>query len=96
MLEGQDIAPRYRECMDSFRQLLSLQRDNGSDATSLHALEDEFGRFRVWGENSGSLRKGRASLDHRLREASNVKGMVLELLGNLNSDLNEGARLNYN
>ncbi|KAF8244014.1 hypothetical protein K440DRAFT_610832 [Wilcoxina mikolae CBS 423.85] len=93
MLDSQDIAPRYWKCVESFSRLLELLGDNGSETANLKPLEDEFGRFRVWGENSGSHRKGRASLDHRLREASNVKQTVLELLEDLDSDLNEAITI---
>lgn len=53
-------------------------------------LDDNLGRFKVWGENCGAHRHGRVSLDHRLREAADVKQMVLELQDDLNSDLKHG------
>ncbi|KAF8539019.1 hypothetical protein BDD12DRAFT_116666 [Trichophaea hybrida] len=94
MLGSQDIAPRYLKCVESFKRLLRLLGDSELElVTSLKALQDELGRFRVWGENSGAHRKGRVSLDHRLREATNVKEMVLELLLDLDSDLNEAIAI---
>lgn len=65
------------------------------------ALEDEFGRFRVWSGNLGALTKGHSSLDYRLRDSPLLSGNALRFLEDLNNNLNEalaiasGARLPY-
>ncbi|KAF8253413.1 TPR-like protein [Wilcoxina mikolae CBS 423.85] len=51
------------------------------------------GRYRVWAENAGAHRIGSVSLDHRLREASDMKQMVIELLGDLNQAINEAIAI---
>ncbi|KAF8243859.1 hypothetical protein K440DRAFT_636735 [Wilcoxina mikolae CBS 423.85] len=86
---------------DRLFEILEIERHSGDISQNLDPvaneweqvgcfklqLDDNLGRFKVWGENCGAHRHGRVSLDYRLREAANVKQMVLELLDNLNSDL---------
>lgn len=45
--------------------------------------QDELGRSRVWAANIGAHQTGQSSLDHRLRDASDVKKQVLQLLKRL-------------
>jgi len=53
-------------------------------------LRDIVGRFRVWTANSGARRRDRMSLDHRLRESIKLKEMVIKLLEDLNTALQQG------
>lgn len=69
--------------------LLQSPTEFSSQLTRL-TVEDEIGRFRVWEANVGAHRKGRLSLDHKLREASKIHGKVAELLLEMNSELKEG------
>ncbi|KAF3802456.1 hypothetical protein GCG54_00003259 [Colletotrichum gloeosporioides] len=67
-----------------------------SDDTSLRAslppkIDDELARFKVWAGNSGAHRNGRASLEHRLCEASHVRQQVLRLLNGLKDSLEDAA-----
>ncbi|KAF4630909.1 hypothetical protein G7Y89_g7224 [Cudoniella acicularis] len=55
----------------------------------LEDLEDELGRFRVWSENIGALRKGHSSLEYKLREAPQVHLAILKLLKEMYSCLKE-------
>jgi hypothetical protein len=75
-------------------QSLTPDANNTEEVKSFEAgekqLDDDLGRFTIWAENCGAHRHGRTSLDHRLREAADVKQMVLELLENLNEDLQDG------
>lgn len=65
------------------------------------ALEDEFGRFRVWSGNLGALQKGHSSLDYRLRDSPLLSGNTLRFLEELNQNIDEacaivsGARAPY-
>ena len=96
----QRTAPLYRQTLKSFVQLISLYEDGrpikphvseGADSTALcEKLRDECGRFRVWAENVGAHRTGRMSLDHRLREATRVKTVVVDLLESMRTTLQEG------
>jgi len=68
-------------CVQSFTQL-------GDQMPQI--LRDNLGRFRVWTANSGAHRRDTMSLDHRLRESTNLKELVIDLLEDLNSALQEG------
>lgn len=46
-------------------------------------LTDALGRFHIWSGNIGAHRKGKSSLDYRLREASHIRDRVIDLLRNL-------------
>lgn len=86
------IASWYSACIWSFERLCNLlQALDGefSGQISLPALQDEFGRFRAWAGNVGAHRDGRTSLDHRLREASQIHKQVVELLSDLDRTLQE-------
>lgn len=87
------IADRSIECRQSFHQLCNLlnKSDVWSEQISLPAVQDEFGRFRVWAGNVGAHRSGRVSLDYRLREAEKMRQQVTNLLNDLESNLREGG-----
>ena len=57
------------------------------------ALEDEFGRFRVWSGNLGALQKGHSSLDYRLRDSPLLSGNTLRFLEELNHNLTEATAI---
>ncbi|KAF2267558.1 hypothetical protein CC78DRAFT_576928 [Lojkania enalia] len=58
-----------------------------------YSLDDELGRFRLWCGNIGSHRKGRSSLDFKLREASHIKERVIELLKDLDMIVREANEI---
>jgi hypothetical protein len=90
------IASRYNTCATSFTWLnqLCIKPDyNYAEQVAPSAVQDEFGRFRVWAGNIGAHRTGRVSLDYRLREASHMYQRVTELLDELNTTLKEGMKL---
>jgi hypothetical protein len=91
------ILSLYNLCIQSFDRLGRLLQHPDYDRAeqalaSQTALEDELGRFRVWAANSGAHRKGRVSLDHKLREALHVHEKVTDLLGDLKRALEEGMK----
>lgn len=72
----------HRACVRSFKLL------DGSNVPRI--LGDIRGRFRVWTATSGAHRQDKMSLDYRLRESTELKEMVIDLLEALNSALQEG------
>ncbi|KAK4182850.1 hypothetical protein QBC35DRAFT_478707 [Podospora australis] len=54
---------------------------------------NEFSRFKVWAGNIGAHRSGRSSLDYRLRDASNIRAQVINLLEDLAESLNDGSEI---
>lgn len=53
-------------------------------------VNDQVARFKVWAGNIGAHRKGRSSLDYRLREASHIRAQIIRLLGDLLDALQDG------
>lgn len=85
------IAELFSKCSGQFRKFyVGLSEDRRTHQISLSRLADEYGRFGVWGGNSGADRAGRGSLDERLRDEINLNSIVLDLLGNIYDDLEEG------
>jgi hypothetical protein len=80
---------------------LATGDDKWREQLDQEALEDEFGRFRVWSGNLGALQKGHSCLDYRLRDSPLLSGNTLQFLEELNKNLDEaykivsGSRLPY-
>jgi len=91
--DSEDIIDLFHACRESFKEFfISLSKQ--SEHERIEHLRDEAGRFRIWAENSGAhrARRERVSLDYRLRKASKVKRIVLELLHALNNGLQIGMK----
>ena len=96
-----DFKSLYKDVLRLFEQICTYPPP---PATNEHPDSDPFtpnlrsmffeetGRFRVWAENVGVHRQDKVSLDHRLREASDVRSMVLQLMSDLKRFLNEGKQ----
>ncbi|KAF2181759.1 hypothetical protein K469DRAFT_691838 [Zopfia rhizophila CBS 207.26] len=91
-------------CFRAFQSLFATLRKSDSafkQPIDSEALEDEFGRFRVWSGNLGALQRGHSSLDYRLRDSPLLQSNTLKLLEELNNNLSEaiavvsGNRLPY-
>ncbi|KFY11671.1 hypothetical protein V491_07104 [Pseudogymnoascus sp. VKM F-3775] len=80
------LADSFQRCSRSFKDLYVTLFAYGS--ISLSRFNDEYGRFGVWGGDSGADRMGRGSLDDVLRNDSKTASIIAELLENLNYDLN--------
>ena len=83
-----------KQCIALFKQIYSLldQRNRPyQDDVSADDIQDEFGRFLVWGENIGALQPGhmRSSLEFRLRDASQTRSRVQRFLIDLQESLAE-------
>ncbi|KAF8418438.1 hypothetical protein EV426DRAFT_707586 [Tirmania nivea] len=90
----QSIANWYRSCIATFENV-TRSVDNlapnldSAKALALQLVQDQIGRFRVWAGNMGAHHpaRSRMSLDHKLKEASHIHDMVVELLEELNTSL---------
>ncbi|EWY95075.1 hypothetical protein FOYG_04198 [Fusarium oxysporum NRRL 32931] len=91
------IAGHVSACLQEFNSLCSspttcengITDDDTQSNISLVKLQNELSRFKVWSGNIGAHRKGRSSLDHRLRDASNIRNQVVELLEDLRESLTD-------
>jgi hypothetical protein len=76
------IADIAASCRRSFEKSLSSTAPLSAREKSL--VEDQLARFSLWTSNIGTFAPGRASMDHRLREAPEVQAVVIGLLEALN------------
>ncbi len=86
------IATHVRGCLADFKNASNSIKQAKADIQQKlppRAIDDELGRFTIWSGNMGAHRKGRASLDYKLREASHIRERVIELLQNLRSVLKD-------
>ncbi|RBA19098.1 hypothetical protein FPRO05_10027 [Fusarium proliferatum] len=91
------IADHVSACLQEFNSLCNssaIWTDSALDEglqsdISLLKLQNELSRFKVWSGNIGAHKKGRSSLDHRLRDASNIRDQVVELLEDLKDSLKD-------
>ncbi|KAL2844258.1 hypothetical protein BJX68DRAFT_269784 [Aspergillus pseudodeflectus] len=79
------IAETARACLDAFQHCLEHTKQHNPRSHS--SLEDQLGRFSIWASSIGAFAPRRASLDHRLRMASDVQRLVYGLLQTLNEHL---------
>jgi hypothetical protein len=79
------IAETARACQIGFQHCLEQSKDHNPRSHS--SLEDQVGRFSIWASSIGAFAPRRASLDHRLRMASDVQRLVGGLLQTLNDHL---------
>ncbi|EEU35605.1 uncharacterized protein NECHADRAFT_86789 [Fusarium vanettenii 77-13-4] len=81
-LKGPTVAACANECLESFQQcLISASSVHPREASM---VEDQVARFSSWASNIGVFAPGSASMDHRLRYASEVQSVVTGLLESLN------------
>lgn len=91
------IAELYDRCIESFRVLLVILGAESCRAVQLGYIDttqvgDEYGRFRIWGEQSRANlpEKARGSLDDTLRRDEEVKDIVTSTLLRLEAVLSQG------
>lgn len=93
---GSTIASHVSICLRSFDDFHSHVRSpqsQDSGQVELSEVTDELGRFRIWAGNIGAHRKGRSSLDYRLRDASHIKKKVQTLLEDLNDVISRAIQI---
>lgn len=66
---------------------LDQESDPRNEPTEEWAQEQQ-ARFRMWAANLGVFARGQASVDHRLRDSSELQDLVLQLLDALYANLN--------
>jgi hypothetical protein len=86
-LDQKSIVELYWQANTSFCQLLDSYEEPPDAPVK---LSDSYGRLKVWAENVAAHRRGKSSLDRRLREAISVRHSVKELLTDLKMVLDEG------
>lgn len=89
-----DIDIIGKRCVSLFKgvyKLVSQPSFPFESEVSSTAIQDEFGRFRIWGENIGAFQPTnmRSSLEHRLRDASRTRQHVVRILEDLKESLTE-------
>ncbi|KAK4183036.1 hypothetical protein QBC35DRAFT_394743 [Podospora australis] len=85
------ISTRVRDCVDCLKSLQAVLEDDANsphDATvpagiSPSDADNHLSIFKIWAGNIGAHRTGRSSLEHKLRDASNIRKQVINLLGDL-------------
>ncbi|OJK03580.1 hypothetical protein ASPACDRAFT_10380, partial [Aspergillus aculeatus ATCC 16872] len=75
------IAATADRCLNLFQQC--LQQSASISSLEMTLVEDQLARFSLWAANIGVFAGGRASLDHRLREAQEVHEVIIGLLETL-------------
>ncbi|KAF8247168.1 hypothetical protein K440DRAFT_309169 [Wilcoxina mikolae CBS 423.85] len=91
--ERYGVLTLYHSCTQSFSELLKETGRKLDMSECSTTFADQMRSFNEWAEKTGAHRSGRASLDYRLRDAYEVKEMVIELLDNLNSDLQDAISI---
>lgn len=90
------IATHVQDCLGTFDDVCaSLAKADVRIRNKIPpgTIHDCLGRFRLWVGNIGAHRKGRSSLDYKLREASHIRDRVIELLQNLKAVLREALEI---
>jgi hypothetical protein len=79
-----EISSAVINCLQSLHRLLSGPQFSEHELDiPLVLWQDELGRLRVWAANIGAHQTGQSSLDYRLRDASDIKRQILQLLKRL-------------
>jgi uncharacterized C2H2 Zn-finger protein len=90
------IATHIQNCLHGFQDVqstLTASEPYRRSKIPPGTVQDAFGRFRLWVGNIGAHRRGRASLDYKLREASHIRSRVIELLQSLTSIQREALEI---
>jgi hypothetical protein len=94
--EVSSIATHVQKCLEGFHNACDgFTKADASIRSKVPpgTIHDALGRFRLWVGNIGAHRRGRASLDYKLREASHIRDRVIELLQNLETVLQEALEI---
>jgi hypothetical protein len=90
--DSPSIASHVEICLRSLRttidELPNISTEH-KNKISPGSLNNELGRFRIWAADTEAHARGYNSLDYRLREASHLRGRVIQLLQHLDTVLQE-------
>lgn len=79
-MEGSNtIRSLSKECFYLFNQHCEALKNDGSEPAK-DGLQDEFARFKLWFYNTGVFAEVQLSLDFRLREMPDIRGLFLSHL----------------
>ncbi|KAG8158584.1 hypothetical protein KVR01_011706 [Diaporthe batatas] len=77
-------------CLDIFAHIMDNENAHPATYETIRgSLEDEYGRFKLWGSNIGVFANVHASLDFRLREIPDIAEMFLRQLATLEERLEQ-------
>jgi hypothetical protein len=79
------------ECQRSFITVIDAIKTSDSPSRLLSNWETELGRFRLWANNIGAAKAGRAGLDYRVRDSPYMSQHIVALLSDLREILNDAA-----
>lgn len=82
--DAMEISLLVRRCLGRFKELCI------NDHQHSDRMLDESGRFRVWAGNVSAHTSGRRSLQHRLRDSSELSTAVIGHLSDLLGVLSDG------
>jgi len=80
----------FIDALEATSTRMRTERNESRYELSRTAVEDELDRFRLWANNIGAAKIGRASLDYRLRDAEYLFRNVKSLLVDLERSLSQG------
>ena len=86
------ISSRVAKSAQLFTRLSELIHSSTQDGFQESKISVENTRFTQWYRNIGAHQKGRLSLDQRLRDASHIRDVVVDLLDRLIDVLSQGKR----
>ncbi|KAI1317442.1 hypothetical protein F5Y16DRAFT_392754 [Xylariaceae sp. FL0255] len=89
------ISDHVVQCLQHFQAILAGSGHYPLDEAARQSLLNEFARFKLWSGNIGAHRKGRSSLDGRLRDASHLRDLVNNLLTDLQGSLNDLGEIDF-
>ncbi|CAH0003257.1 unnamed protein product [Clonostachys byssicola] len=92
--DQQTVATLAEICLSTFQEGLNLS--NSHHPRYLALIEDQLARFSIWTSGNGVFAKARASMDHRLREAPDVRLAICSLLEALEDSLQASRNLHEN
>jgi hypothetical protein len=90
------ISDHVLACQQAFHALSAAQEATAIENPDMLPdfcplpVEDLLRRFEKWAGNMGAHKKGRSSLDYRLRDASRLRTQVCRLLDDLSESLKDG------
>jgi hypothetical protein len=89
---GTPIVSLTLECQQRFITVIDAVKTSAdSPPRVLSNWETELGRFRLWANNIGAAKAGRAGLDYRVRDSSYMSQHIIALLNDLREILNDAA-----
>ncbi|OAP56784.1 hypothetical protein AYL99_08896 [Fonsecaea erecta] len=91
-----DIGALSASCLRCFVTLVQSLSTSSEEFTKMMppgAIDNQYARFKIWAGNLDALRRGRSSLDARLRDSVVLRAAVLKLLGQLQDTLTKSAEI---